>query len=210
NIGIAEDHLLVRQGMVSLLREFDELNILFDVGDGKELLARLKSDKPDVILLDIEMPIVSGREAMEKIKVMYPKIKIIIISMHFEDSYIIEFIKKGANGFLPKNCDIEKIVDAIFAVHTQGYYFDSEVSMVMAKTIINPDLIDKIPDELTEREIEVLRYICYEKTNREIAEALSISQRTVEGHRKSIIDKTGAKNSMGLLMFALKNKYVSM
>ncbi|MDP2388147.1 MAG: response regulator transcription factor [Bacteroidota bacterium] len=211
NVGIAEDHLLVRQGMVSLLKEFEELNILFDVGDGKELMNRLKEDKPDVVLLDIEMPNMNGREALEKIKIRYPKIKVIIISMHFEEPYIIEFIKKGANGFLPKNVDIELIVDAIYSAHHDGYYFDTKVSKVLAANLINPHngVNTNAVSVLTDREIEILRYVCFEKTNREIAEILNISQRTVEGHRKSILDKTGAKTSMGMVIYAIKNKYVN-
>ncbi len=211
NVGIAEDHLLVRQGMVSLLKQFEELNVIFDVGDGKELMAQLKEAKPDVVLLDIEMPHMNGREALEKIKVRYPRIKVIIISMHFEGPYIIEFIKKGANGFLPKNVDIEHIVDAIFSVHHDGYYFDTKVSKVLASNLINPNkgMSDAPVSVLSDREIEILRHVCFEKTNREIAEILNISPRTVEGHRMSLLEKTGAKTSMGLVIYAIKNKYVN-
>lgn len=211
NVGIAEDHLLVRQGMVSLLREFEELNILFDVGDGKELMSQLKESKPDVILLDIEMPHMNGREALEKIKIRYPKIKVIIISMHFEEPYIIEFIKKGANGFLPKNVDIEFIVDAIYSAHHEGYYFDSKVSKVLAANLINPHVGESAQaiSVLSDREIQILKYVCFERTNREIGEILNLSQRTIEGHRKSILKKTGAKTSMGMVIYAIKNKYIN-
>ena len=213
HIGIAEDHLLTRQGLIALLKEFEGINVLFDVPNGRELLDSLKKTVPDVILLDIEMPVMNGREVFEKIKSKYPKLKVIIISMHFKDSYIIEFIKKGANGFLNKNSSIEKIVDALFAVHEHGFYYDSTISLIMAKTISN-NLIPPSEDiiattDITSREIEIIRLICLNKLNKEIADSLNISVRTVEGHRLNIMRKTNCKNALDLTTFALQNNLIS-
>ena len=210
HIGMAEDHLLFRQGVIALLKEYEEINILFDVGNGKELLDILKTSKPDIVLLDIEMPIMNGKEALAKIQEKYPNVKVIMISMHYDDAYITEYIINGAVGFLPKNCDIEKIVDAIYAVYEQGYYFDSKISKslvvkLMKSNKVNPTITELM---LSEREIEVLKLTCLEKTNQEMSEVLFISKRTVEGHRKSILKKTNAKNVVGLVMYAIKHKII--
>jgi DNA-binding NarL/FixJ family response regulator len=211
NIGMAEDHLLFRQGVISLLKEHEEINILFDVGNGKELLDILKTSKPDVLLLDIEMPIMNGKEALAKIQEKHPNVKVVMISMHYDDAYITEYITNGAVGFLPKNCDIEKIVDAINAVYEQGYYFDSKISKSLVEKLMKAEKINpKITEiTLTEREIEVLKLTCLEKTNHEMSELLFISKRTVEGHRTSILKKTNAKNVVGLVMYAIKHKIIT-
>jgi DNA-binding NarL/FixJ family response regulator len=211
NIALAEDHLLLRQGLITLFKEYEEIKVLFDVSNGKELLDELKKSKPDVILLDIEMPIMNGKEALLKIKEKYPALKVIMISSYYDDAYITEYLLLGAVGFLPKHFDIEKVIDAIFAVYEQGYYFDNKISTslvvkLMKSKAVNPTLPNQI---LSNREIEILKLTCLEKTSKEISEELFISQRTVEGHRKQIMIKTKAKNVVGLVMYAIKNKIIS-
>jgi len=208
---LAEDHLLFRQGLTTLLKEYEEINVLFDASNGIELLDELKKSKPDVILLDIEMPIMNGKEALLKIKEKYPAIKVIMISSYYDDAYITEYLLLGAVGFLPKHCDIEKVIDAIFAVYEQGFYFDNNISKsllakLMKSKAVNPTLPNQI---LSNREIEILKLTCLEKTSKEISEELFISQRTVEWHRKQIMIKTKAKNVVGLVMYAIKNKIIS-
>jgi two-component system response regulator DegU len=211
HIGIADDHLVLRQGLVSLLKEYDNLNIIIDVNNGKELLEALKKSKPDIVLLDIEMPVMNGKEALEKMQLKYPSIKVVIMSMHFNDAYIIEFIKKGACAFLPKNCDIEKIVDAIYSVHEFGHYYDNKVSAAMAailkKTSVQEDFIPGT--QFTKREIQIIRLICLKKTNLEIAQETNLSVRTIEGHRYNISKKTGINNTVDLVDFATRNKIIS-
>ncbi len=212
NIGIADDHVLVRQGLMSLLLEFEGINVLFDVNNGKELLDALKKNKPDIVLLDIEMPVMNGHEAFELIKIKYPHVKVIIVSTHYKDSYIIEFIKKGVAGFLSKNTDVEKIVDALYSVYELGYYYDSKTALILANSISNNNHVPIPPEQngfnLTLRELEIIRMICANKTNMEIAEQLGISVRTVEGHRLHIREKTDCKNSLELITFAIKNNLV--
>ena len=130
HIAIVDDHVIVRQGLISLLAEYEEVNILFDANNGKELMDNLKSSKPDIVLLDIAMPIMNGKEALEKMQLKYPKIKVIVMSQYFHDEYIIEFIKAGASAFLPKNCDIDKLLDAINYVFEHGYYYDNRTAIV--------------------------------------------------------------------------------
>lgn len=210
-IGIADDHKLLRQGIISLLREYENLNVIVDVNNGKELMEALKKIKPSVILLDIEMPVMNGKEALEKIIDKYPNVKVIMLSMHFNDSYIIEFIQNGASGFLPKNCEIDKIVDAIESVHENGYYYDDKVSMAMANMLkkipkINNESNESNDNEFTERELQILNLIYYKKTNLEISKELSLSIRTIEGHRFKISKKTNTNNSEDLISYIIKQR----
>jgi DNA-binding NarL/FixJ family response regulator len=210
NIGIADDHVVLRQGLVSLLKEYDNLNVTLDVNNGKELMEELKVKKPDIIILDIEMPVMNGKVALEKIQIKYPKLKVIMMSMHFNDGYIIEYIKKGACAFLPKNCDIDKIVEAIFSVHENGYYYDDKVSAAMAATIkrmgFEQDLVPGT--EFTKRELEILKLICNKKSSPQIARELNLSNRTVEGHRYNIARKVGITDPDELIEFAIQTKLV--
>ena len=212
NIGIADDHLVLRQGLVSLLKEYDDLNVMIDVSDGKELLEALKTKKPDVILLDIEMPNMNGKVALEKIQLKYPHIKVVMMSMHFNDGYIVEYIKKGACAFLPKNCDIEKIVEAICAVRDNGFYYDDKVSVAMAATLKKmahvDDLVLEQGTDFTRRELEIIKLICRRYSSSEIAHELNLSQRTIEGHRYNIAKKTGVTETAQLIEFAAKHNLV--
>jgi two-component system response regulator DegU len=210
NIGIADDHVVLRQGLVSLLKEYDNLNIVLDVNNGKELMDQLKIKKPDIILLDIEMPIMNGKVALEKIRLKYPTVKVMMMSMHFNDSYIIEYIKAGACAFLPKNCDIDKIVEAILSVHKNGYYYDDKVSAAMAATIKRMGFEhDLVPGtNFTKREIEILKLVCKRKNSNEIAEELNLSNRTVEGHRYNIAKKSGITDTDELIEYAIQTKLI--
>jgi len=206
-IAIAEDHDLVRQGMVALLKDEKDVNLVFDVSNGSELLEQLKKSKIDIVLLDLEMPIVNGHQALKIISEKHPDVHVIIVSMHYSDAFISESILMGAKGFLPKNCDFETVVDAIFAVQEQGYYFNDKIS----KSLLNKLIKEKDSnssnsrDPLTSREHQILEFICSGKTNKEIGELLCISVRTVESHRKAIIEKTNSQNVAGLVLYAVKN-----
>lgn len=206
HIGIADDHKLLRQGIISLLSEYDNLNVIVDVNNGKELLDALRKSKPNVILLDIEMPIMNGKEALEKIIIKYPEVKVIMMSMHFNDAYIIEFIQQGARGFLPKNCDIDKIVDAIHSVHEFGYYYDNKVSTAMVNMLKKSPAMTSIvcTTEFTPRELEILKLIYKKKTNLEISGVLGLSVRTIEGHRLNISKKSITNSPEELIDFIRK------
>lgn len=207
-IGIADDHKLLRQGLISLLKEYDHLTVVLEANNGIELLKILKKDKPDIILLDIEMPEMGGKEALGLIRVKYPKIKVIMMSMHFNDAYIVEFIQNGACAFLPKNCDIDKILDAIQTVHELGYYYDSKVSKAMADLLKRKTAPLAPPIELTNKETIILRMICVKMSNAEIAQDLNLSIRTVEGHRYNIIKKTNTSSLDDLIEFAKKHHFI--
>jgi len=210
NIGIVEDHQLVRQGMISLLKQEEGLNIAFDVSNGQELLDKIKDTKVQVILLDIAMPVMDGKEVLKKIKVSHPEIETIVVSAHFSDIYVSEMLALGAKGFLPKNCDIEKVIDAIFAVADHQYYFDNAINQTLVQNLVGgkPSNINGHEAPLSDIESEILKLICLEKTNQEISEIVFRSKRTVEWHKNNMILKTGSKNIVGLVKYAIKNKIV--
>ena len=205
-IGIAEDHLILRQGLIALLGEFPDLEVLIDASNGKELLQQLNLKKTDVILLDIEMPVMDGRETLEKLQILFPEIKVIIMSNYFHEEYIQEFMKKGASAFLEKNCSIEQLTEAIKKVVETGFYFDNHITnVIIEQNIKNAHTQNDINSiEFTKQELKILKLVCQKLSNAEIAETLSISIRTVEGHRYNISKKTNTNNTILLIDFATK------
>ena len=209
-VGVIDDQQLFRQGIISLLKEFDTLEVMLEATNGKELMDQLKSKLPDVILLDIEMPVMSGLDVILLLKDEYPELKVIVLTMHNEEEMIMYMLEKGAGGFLPKNEDIGKVVDAIHSVYDTGYYFNSAISNAMIKELVSTNKIKpkfhKV--DLSEREQNVIRLICKEFTNKEIADNMFLSAKTVESHRNNILKKIGAKNTAGIVMYAVKNKLI--
>lgn len=212
-IAIVEDFELERKGLIVLLKQFDDFEVVLDCGNGKELLEGLKTITPDIILLDIEMALMGGRETFDRVKHKYPRQRIIMLTEHFSDSYIIEFMKKGAASFLSKNSRIEKVVETIRRVHQQGICYDTLIANVLIRagtTGVPERPLRERPDlNLTVREIEILRLMCMGKENKDIVEALLIEIRTVETHRRNIWAKTACNNLIELSEFAFKNNLIS-
>ncbi len=206
-IAVVDDQQLFRSGMISLLKEFEELDVMMEAANGKEFVEMLKKKKPDVVLLDIEMPEMDGADVTTYLNKKYPQIKIIILTMHDDEEFVLHLVENGAHGFLLKDSDIETVVDAIYAVMDDRYYFKENISALLAKGLAKsaktkPSFIEA---DLTEREIEVVKLICKEYTNKEISEKMGISLRTVDGHREKILQKTGAHNTAGIVMYAVKH-----
>lgn len=210
-IALADDHVMVRQGLATLLQNEPGIYIVCQSDNGKDLLEILKKEPVDIVLLDVEMPVMNGMQTLEIINSKYPETKVIMLSMHFDDLHITEFISSGARGFLSKNSDYEVVVDALFAVHEQGYYFNDKVSKALLDKLIHTKKIHPVfsDETLTDREVEVLKLACLEKTNQEIADELFLSVRTVEGHRAKIAQKTNSRNIAGMVIYAIKNGYIS-
>jgi DNA-binding NarL/FixJ family response regulator len=206
-LAVADDQQLFRKGLVSLIDEFDDLSVVIEASNGKDLLEKLKVKTPDVILLDFEMPEMDGIEATDIIRKKYPGIKILILTLHNEEEIILHLVEKGAHGFLLKDNPIDVVVDAIYAVIDNGYFFNDRVSKAMVNGLVRNQQIrpNFVRADLSTREIEVLKLICKEHTNKEIAEKLFISVRTVDGHREKILYKTKARNVVGMVMYAMKH-----
>jgi DNA-binding NarL/FixJ family response regulator len=210
-LAIADDHNLVREAIITMIKAEKSIKILFDVSNGRELLDKIPEHNPQIIILDIEMPILSGGEALRIIKQRYPKINVILLSSHFKSDIIIKFIKLGANSFLPKDCNRAKLLDAIYGVYKDGQYFDKEVSAIMAKelTLTSSQHSQETSIRFSEIELSIIRMICQNKINKEIAEALNMSTRTVEWHRLNIMKSLKSKNVDDLILYAVQHKLIS-
>ncbi len=206
-VAVVDDQYLFRQGLVSLLKEFEKIEVVMEASNGNGLLEKMKEKPVDIVLLDLEMPQMDGIETTKAVKRQFPYVKIIILTMHTEDEFIIQLIDKGASGFLPKDKDIDVVVDAIYSVMENGYYFDERISKAMVKSLVKarktPLALNVM--NLSKMEIEVVKLICKEFSNKEIAAKLSSSIRTVDTHRYNILEKIGAKNTAGIVMYAVKN-----
>ncbi len=209
-IVITDDHVLFRKGLRALLSDFSFIGEIKEAGNGVELLQLLSEETtlPDIILLDIKMPEMDGLVTTEKVKSLYPDIKILILSMHDDEHLILHMIEKGVNGYLFKNSDPEDVENAILDVLHKEFYFDDNIAQIIYRAYLGK-IQKPVPNSMfSEREIEILEMICREYTNSEIAEKLYLSPRTVEGHRKNMLAKTGVKNVAGLVIYAIKNKLV--
>lgn len=211
-VALAEDHQILRQGMMAMLSTEEDFEMVFDVSNGAELIERLTKNSVDVVILDIQMPIMNGLDALKIIAQKYPEIKVIMLSSYYENEMIYQAITDGAKGFLPKHAEIEVVIEALNKVMLEGYYFDDKVtpkliSMLTKNGIIFPPFE---LDTLSNRELEILPLICQGMKNKEIAEQLFISERTVENHRKNLFIKTKSKNAYGLVIYAIKNGLIKL
>jgi len=210
-VALVDDHDLFRKGLTSLLKEFEEIDVTMQAVNGKDFfdqLAKLAPGKhPNIVLLDIQMPVMDGIQTTIMLRKKYPDIKIVMLTMHNEEQLIYSLMEKGANGFLEKNTDIEIVVDAIYSVLEKGYYFNDYISKAMVKGATNQHKASRYTamSPLTEREIDVVRLICKQKTIREIAEELALSPRTIDSYRENIFVKTGAKNIVGIALYAIEH-----
>lgn len=207
---IADDHVLYRAGVKTALSSKKDIKIIAEADNGSHLLNLLKGITPDVILLDIQMPIMDGITTLPEIKKLYPTIKIIMLTMMDDQSMITKLMELGANSYLTKTSDSEIIYEAIKTCHTQEFYFNSLTNKALLNNLRQktPSFV-KLQQEdatLSDKEITVLRLMCEEKSTREIAEAVELSPRTIEAIRDKLKTKTGAKSTAGLIMFAVKNK----
>jgi DNA-binding NarL/FixJ family response regulator len=211
-VAIADDHILFRAGVKTALSMHRDIRIVAEADNGMQLLNLLKHINPDVILLDIQMPIMDGMTTLPEIKRLYPEIKVVMLTMHNDHSMISRLLELGANGYLTKNSDSEVIYEAVKTVFEKEYYINH---------LTNKALIDVLrgktarpvatPEEakLNEKEITILRMMCEEKSTKEIADLVDLSPRTVEAIRDRLKVKTGAKSVAGLVMYAVKAGIIS-
>ena len=207
---IADDHKIFRQGLTELLNKEHNMLVIGDAGNGKEVFEFLGSQGVDVVLMDIDMGEgeIGGIDLTAAIVKLYPETKILALSMHGDKNYIVKMLEAGATGYILKNAGKEEMINAIQTVANGNTYFSSQVSAKLLEQIINPTTAKKNKSDgnlLTDREIEVLKLIADEYSNPEIAEKLFISIRTVDTHRRNLLDKLGAKNTAGLVKYAIKH-----
>ncbi|MBS1599589.1 MAG: response regulator transcription factor [Bacteroidetes bacterium] len=204
---IADDHALFRAGVKTALSIKKDVELIAEADNGMQLLNMLKHVEPDVILLDIQMPIMDGIATLPEIRKLYPQVKVIILSMHNDHSMISKLMEIGANSYLTKNSDSENIYNAIKTCYEQEFFFN-ELTNKALLTGLRTKRTDSISTQevnLSEKELTILKLMCEEKTTKEIADMVEISPRTVEAIRDKLKTKTGAKSMAGLVMYAIKN-----
>ncbi len=206
-IALADDHELVRSGLTALLQKDPRLKVVQESSNGRELLDGLVESKPDVVVLDLEMPVLSGQDALIELRYKFPDIKVLILTMFDGPAQIRQLMETGAHGYLVKDGAARDVVQAIYKVVQSGYYFSDRVSLALLSQSPEKHEQESLQEPLTEREADVLRLICREYTTAEIAETLFLSAKTIEGYRKVLLDKTESRNMAGLVLYAVRNGY---
>ena len=207
---LVDDHQIIRDGIRSLLSYAEGIEVVGECSYGLEAISCAVSEKPDVILMDINMPKINGIDATKKIITNNPDSKILVLTVHDELAYISKMLHAGSLGYVLKTTNKAELITAIKSVSKGEKYFSPEVTETMLSRFIDSHKSDSDAEEkeLTIREIEVLVLISTELTNAEIGEKLFISTRTVDAHRRSLLSKLGARNTAGLVAYAIKNKFL--
>ncbi len=201
---IVEDQKLMRDGYISIFKERKDFWIVGEVNNGKEAIELLDEKSADILILDIEMPVMDAFQAIPIIKKCFPEVKILIVSMHEEEALTRELISMGANGYLSKNSSDSELCVALHAIIKDGFYFNKNIakSLLFDNKKDLPVTLKSV--ELTETEEKVLRFICEGKTSKEIGKELNISENTIEFHRKNIFKKSNSKSLAGLIKYAIR------
>lgn len=211
NIFLVDDHQIVRDGIKSLLLDSADISIAGEALNGKELLEKLEAAKPDVILMDISLPDISGIELTRQITIQFPEIKIVILSMYTQEEFITNAIAAGAKGYLPKNTTRQELLNAVIAVHNGKEYYNDAVSKIILENYISSVRKSKETETendtetLSTREKQILKLYVEGMTNQQIADKLFISIRTVESHKNHIMQKLSVKSTVELVKYAIRN-----
>lgn len=206
---IADDHEIFREGFKLLLRNQTAVELVGEAENGRELLQVVRQLQPDLVIVDIKMPVMDGIEACKAIRKEFPNIQVIALSMFNDDSLIVDMLEAGAKGYLLKNTNKEELVQAATTVYKGNPYYCSATSEKLTRMIgeskFNP-YRNKAAVKFTPRELDIIKLMCEQYTSKEIAQRLGLSIRTVESHREKIQEKAEAKNSIGIVVYAIKHE----
>lgn len=205
---ITDDHKMFRESLVNIFSTKKIAEVIGEAGNGLELLELLNSKKPDILLMDIAMPIMDGIEATKKALIIQPNLKILVLSSFDDDKYYFSMVEAGVKGFVLKNSGINELKNAITEVSQGNSWFSTELIQKLLIKINESPKKKPSKNDLSERETEVLKYICESLTNEQIAEKMHISFETVKWHRTNIMSKTGCTNTAGLVIYAIKSKII--
>lgn len=204
---LADDHNLVREGLKRIVEESPGMEVIAEASDGRQALQLIKETNPDVALIDISMPELDGLEVIRELQISHPSLPIIVLTMHEEEQYIIRAIEAGAMGYITKRSVSEQLVKAIHQVYSGSRYLTSEAAEALALRVAKG--IQQSPlDNLSTREMQVLRHLALGLTNREIAEKYFISTKTVDTYRLRILKKLILRNNADLSRFAMQHKLI--
>ena len=216
-IAIADDHKIVREGICGVIRNFkkeniyeEEMTIVLEAGDGKELIDNISSNYlPDIVLMDWQMPHINGLEATKILLQKFPSLKIIVLTMHDENQFILQSLDIGAKSYILKDAEPEELKNAILAVYQRGYYFNERINLAMSTKIGQLGKpVMKFGETLSLREVEVVKLLCKGLTNKEIGDKLFIAEATARGHCEKIREKMRVRNRVEIVICAIQNKIV--
>jgi two-component system response regulator DegU len=214
NVVLADDHVLVRNGIKAMLESEPDIKVVGEAGNGTEALESAKALKPDILILDIRMPQMTGLEAAAKLPGYAPATKAVILSMHDSEEYVLQALSSGAYGYLLKDTDKNEFIKALKQIHGGSKYFSGAVSNVLANQLLNVKSASKFkgpvedPYHLTKKEKEILRMVIDGKQNKEIADTFDKSVRTIETHRFNIMKKLGVNNAIDMVNKSVKENLV--
>lgn len=210
-VAIADDHKIFRKGVILSLRQYTNIKFVLEAENGEDLLTSLPAAEPDVVLMDLRMPVKDGIEATKIISRRYPNLYVIVLTMYEDERFVSHLMENGANGYLLKSADPAEIKKAIVEVMARGYYLNNFVNKILlkkshARTKSVPSLSSEVV--ISDKEREVLRLLCMEFTATEIAQKMEISSRTVEAIKDRLMERYSVKNTAGLVFFAVKNNLI--
>lgn len=210
-VAIADDHKIFRKGVILSLKQYHNIKFVLEAENGEELIQGVEDAKPDIVLMDLKMPVKDGIETTKYLNKHFPEIRILILTMYEDERFVGHLMDSGANGYLLKSTDPEEIKQGIMDVMRAGFYLNNFVNRVLIKKKFsrqkfNPSLNSEVV--ISDREKEVLSLVCLEYTAQEIAQKMDISARTVEAIKDRLMERFGVKNSVGLVFFAMKNSLI--
>ena len=210
-VAIADDHKIFRKGVILSLKPYNNIQFIQEAENGEELIKLVEKEKPDIVLMDLKMPVKDGIETTKYLNKHFPSIRILILTMFEDERFVGHLMDSGANGYLLKSTEPSEIRQGIMDVMKTGFYLNNFVNRVLikknyAKQKFNPNLSSEIV--VSDREKEVLSLVCMEFTAQEIAAQMDISPRTVEAIKDRLMERFGVKNSVGLVFFAMKNSLI--
>ncbi|MBN9349559.1 MAG: response regulator transcription factor [Chitinophagaceae bacterium] len=210
-VAIADDHQIFRKGVILSLKPYPNIQFLFEAENGDELIKGIERERPDIVLLDLKMPVKDGIETTKYLNKNFPEVRILILTMFEDERFVGHLMEIGANGYLLKNTEPTEIRQALNDVMKNGFYLNNFVNRVLikknyAKQKFSPNLNSEIV--ISDKEKEVLSLVCMEFTAQEIAQKMDISPRTVEAIKDRLMERFGVKNSVGLVFYAMKNSLI--
>ncbi len=203
---VVDDHKMIRDGIQSMLRKEKSYEVVGEASNGLEALRFIENNDVDLAIMDINMPEMDGVECTKVISDKYTNVRVLTLTMHDEELYLAKMMEAGAVGYILKDLGQDELLNAINSIAQGKHYFSPEITLTVIKELTNPSKQEpQITTPLTVRELEILDMIIEEMSNQEIADKLNISIRTVDAHRRNLLEKTGSKNTAGLVKFALSN-----
>jgi two-component system invasion response regulator UvrY len=213
-IVLVDDHVLLRNGLASLIESFGDYHVLFEADNGRDFVESLHSDDlPQIVLMDINMPLMDGYETTAWLKKKYPRVKVLALSMYDNENSIIRMFRAGAKGYILKDCDPAELKAALNALTTKGFYYSE---MITGKLIHSMNTLDENESQvetiikLNDREILFLKYACTELSYKEIADKMFLSPRTIDTYRDDLFEKFNVKTRVGLVVYAIKNGIINL